>query len=106
RHADAIIVAEYTQVEMTRIAGKPVKEVYIGKAIQEASVLLNRAIKQDASIYEHDVTKDHQEEEETRTGFYKHLMNGVSNMLPFVVGGGILIVLSFFCGMDLADPNS
>lgn len=105
-HADAIIVAADTQVEMARFAGKPVIEVSVGKAIHEASVLLNRAIKQDAPIYEHDVTKDHQEEEETRTGFYKHLMNGVSNMLPFVVGGGILIALSFFWGIDSADPNS
>ena len=43
---------------------------------------------------------------ETKSGFYKHLMNGVSNMLPFVVGGGILIALSFFWGINSSDPDS
>ena len=40
-----------------------------------------------------------------KTGFYKHLMSGVSNMLPFVVGGGILIAISFMFGIKSADPN-
>ncbi|MFP3423026.1 PTS fructose transporter subunit IIA, partial [Bacillus sp. SIMBA_161] len=56
--------------------------------------------------YKHDRTKDADAGTEPKSGFYKHLMNGVSNMLPFVVGGGILIALSFFWGINAADPNS
>src|SRR5699024_4668691 len=50
-------------------------------------------------------TEDAPAEKESRNGFYKHLMSGVSNMLPFVVGGGILIALSFFWGIESANPD-
>ena len=45
------------------------------------------------------------QEKEKRTGFYKHLMNGVSNMLPFVVGGGILIAISFMFGIEANNQH-
>ncbi|WP_106495060.1 PTS fructose transporter subunit IIABC [Lentibacillus sp. Marseille-P4043] len=104
--ADAIIVAADTKVEMERFSGKPVIETGVGKAIHEANDLLNRAINQDAPIYQGEGTKVKSTDKEQKSGFYKHLMNGVSNMLPFVVGGGILIALSFFWGINSADPNS
>ena len=97
--ADAIIVAADTKVEMARFNGKPVIQTKVGKAIYETEELLNRAIIIDAPIYKHDKSKDDSDTSETKGGFYKHLMNGVSNMLPFVVGGGILIALSFFWGL-------
>lgn len=104
--ADAIIVAADTKVEMARFAGKPVIQTAVGKAIYETDNLLNRAVDGDAPIYKHDKSKDEASGGDAKGGFYKHLMNGVSNMLPFVVGGGILIALSFFWGIDASDPSS
>ncbi len=104
--ADAIIVAADTKVEMARFDGKPVIQTQVGKAIYETDQLLDRAVAKDAPVYKHDRTKDADAGTEPKSGFYKHLMNGVSNMLPFVVGGGILIALSFFWGINAADPNS
>ena len=104
--ADTIIVAADTKVEMARFDGKHVIQVPVGKAIHETTDLLDRAIKQDAPIYKQETSKEDTAGTESRNGFYKHLMNGVSNMLPFVVGGGILIAISFFWGIESADPNS
>ena len=104
--ADAIIVAADTKVEMARFNGKPVIQIPVGKAIYETEAILNRAIQKDAPIYAHDSSKDDAGQTESGGGFYKHLMNGVSNMLPFVVGGGILIALSFFWGIEASDPSS
>ena len=104
--ADAIIVAADTKVEMARFNGKPVIQIPVGKAIYEAEQLITRAVNLDAPIYKHDGSKDDTEKSESRGGFYKHLMNGVSNMLPFVVGGGILIALSFFWGIESGNPDS
>ena len=103
--ADAIIVAADTKVEMARFDGKPVIQTAVGKAIYETDVLLDRAVRKDAPIYKHDKSKDDSAADESKGGFYKHLMNGVSNMLPFVVGGGILIALSFFWGINASDPT-
>ncbi|WP_422123255.1 fructose-specific PTS transporter subunit EIIC [Planococcus sp. X10-3] len=103
--ADAIIVAADTKVEMARFDGKPVIQTAVGKAIYETDALLDRAVRKDAPIYKHDKSKDDAAADETKGGFYKHLMNGVSNMLPFVVGGGILIALSFFWGINASDPT-
>lgn len=104
--ADAIIVAADTKVEMARFEGKHVIQVPVGKAIHEAEQLLNRALKQDAPIYKDEQGNSSDSDSEPRSGIYKHLMNGVSNMLPFVVGGGILIAISFFWGIDASDPDS
>ncbi|NYF25352.1 PTS fructose transporter subunit IIABC [Sporosarcina sp. JAI121] len=104
--ADAIIVAADTKVEMARFNGKPVIQTKVGKAIYETEQLLNRAILKDAPIFKYDKSKDDTDNSETKSGIYKHLMNGVSNMLPFVVGGGILIALSFFWGINSSDPTS
>ena len=49
--------------------------------------------------------KKQSDQKGSRNGFYKHLMNGVSNMLPFVVGGGILIAISFMFGYNSANPD-
>ncbi|MFU0790390.1 MAG: PTS fructose transporter subunit IIABC [Virgibacillus proomii] len=104
--ADTIIVAADTKVEMGRFNGKPVIQVPVGKAIHEAKDLLQRAIQKDAPIYRAEQTKDIAKDSGIKNGFYKHLMNGVSNMLPFVVGGGILIALSFFWGIESSNPDS
>lgn len=106
READAIIVAADTKVEMARFSGKLVIETKVGKAIHETEELLNRAVNKEAPLYKHDKAKEDDTGSESKGGFYKHLMNGVSNMLPFVVGGGILIALSFFWGIESSDPTS
>ena len=104
--ADAIIVAADTKVEMARFNGKPVIQTKVGKAIHETDNLLNSAISGGAHIYRHESSKEDSADSESKNGFYKHLMNGVSNMLPFVVGGGILIALSFFWGINSSNPDS
>ena len=99
--ADAIIVAADTKVDMEPFNGKPVIEVPVAKAIHEPKELINKAVNKDAPVYQGGGSNEQASEEKgQRKGFYKHLMNGVSNMLPFVVGGGILIAISFFFGIE------
>jgi fructose PTS system EIIBC or EIIC component len=108
-NAAAIIVAADTKVEMNRFKGKPVIEVPVAEAIRRPEELLNQAMKQDAPLYkggEQEKESNGGTEKKQKTGFYKHLMNGVSNMLPFVVGGGILIAISFLFGIQSANPDS
>jgi PTS system fructose-specific IIC component len=98
--ATAIIVAADKQVEMNRFAGKHVIQVPVADGIRKTEILLNRAVKQDAPIFKgvKEDGKAESVEKEKGLGIYKHLMSGVSNMLPFVVGGGILIALAFMFG--------
>ncbi|SFJ24747.1 PTS fructose transporter subunit IIABC [Thermoflavimicrobium dichotomicum] len=106
--AVAIIVAADKQVEMERFRGKHVIQVPVAEAIHKPQELIERALNQDAPIYQGsdpDAAQSDQNQRRQRTGFYKHLMNGVSYMLPFVVGGGILIAISFIFGIKASDPN-
>ncbi|ASS99391.1 PTS fructose transporter subunit IIA [Geobacillus thermocatenulatus] len=104
--ATAIIVAADKQVEMDRFDGKHVIQVPVARAIREPEKLIEQALRQDAPIYRASgAARDSVGAAKPRIGFYKHLMNGVSNMLPFVVGGGILIALSFTFGIKAFDPN-
>ncbi|PEC23174.1 PTS fructose transporter subunit IIABC [Bacillus cereus] len=98
--ATAIIVAADKQVEMNRFAGKHVIQVPVADGIRKTEILLNRAVKQDTPIFKgvKEDGKAGSAEKEKGLGIYKHLMSGVSNMLPFVVGGGILIALAFMFG--------
>ncbi|TDL50244.1 PTS fructose transporter subunit IIC [Paenibacillus dendritiformis] len=97
--ATAVIVAADKQVEMNRFAGKHVIQVPVADGIRKTGQLIERALKQDAPVYRASGEKTEQKEGSGgKRGVYKHLMNGVSNMLPFVVGGGILIALSFLVG--------
>jgi PTS system fructose-specific IIC component len=106
--ADAIIVAADKQVEMERFNGKPVIQVPVAQAIRKPQDLIQQALDQDAPVYKSNGQTQSNEKNESksgRSGFYKHLMSGVSNMLPFVVGGGILIAISFIFGIKAFDPN-
>ncbi|ARC32089.1 MULTISPECIES: PTS fructose transporter subunit IIABC [Bacillus] len=105
--ATAIIVAADKQVEVNRFAGKHVIQVPVADGIRKTEKLLNRAVKQDAPIFKgvKENGKSESIEKEKGLGIYKHLMSGVSNMLPFVVGGGILIALAFsFGGIKAEGP--
>ncbi|CAH0143264.1 PTS system fructose-specific EIIABC component [Peribacillus sp. Bi96] len=106
--ADAIIVAADKQVEMDRFNGKHVIIVPVAHGIRKTEELLTRALNQDAPVFNGNGNRNDKSDEGDSSkgglGIYKHLMNGVSNMLPFVVGGGILVALSFFFGIEAADP--
>jgi PTS system fructose-specific IIC component len=106
KRATAIIVAADKQVEMDRFHGKHVIQVPVADGIHKAETLIRRALKQDTPVYQgHQEAKGADKKAPSSFGFYKHLMNGVSNMLPFVVGGGIFIALSFvFGGIDAKGP--
>lgn len=107
--ATAIIVAADKQVEMARFKGKHVIQVPVAQGIRRPQELIEQALRQDAPIYQGDSNSQTEQSAEggtkERRGFYKHLMSGVSNMLPFVVGGGILIAISFLFGIHASDPN-
>ncbi|WP_409288422.1 fructose-specific PTS transporter subunit EIIC [Peribacillus sp. SCS-37] len=105
--AAAIIVAADKQVEMDRFNGKPVIIVPVAQGIRKPQELIDRALRQDAPIYKGSGSpgKESKSGGSMGSGIYKHLMNGVSNMLPFVVGGGILIALSFLFGINSANPD-
>ena len=95
-NATCIIVAADKNVEMARFNGKKVIITKVANGIHKADELVERASKGDAPIYNHsgDVVSNNENESIGRK-IYKHLMNGVSNMLPFVVAGGILIAVAF-----------
>lgn len=104
--AAAIIVAADKQVEMSRFEGKKLIQVPVAQAIKKPEELLNKGLSGDAAVYHHSGNdKNVSASKNERTGFYKHLMNGVSNMLPFVVGGGILIAICFMFGIKAFEPN-
>lgn len=97
--ATAVIAAVGKKVEMNRFKGKRVLERPVADGINKAEELITKAVKQEAPLYQGDSTDAVVEEEYEKTsGFaslYKDLMNGISHMLPFVVGGGILLAISF-----------
>lgn len=103
--ASAIIVAADKQVEMARFEGKKVIQVPVVQAMKKPEELINKALAGDASTYHHIGGNKEDTGVKQRSGFYKHLMNGVSNMLPFVVGGGILIAICFMFGIKSFDPK-
>lgn len=97
-NATTIIVAADKKVDMARFNGKKVIITKVANGIHKAEELITKAVNGDAPLYNHGEGVDSSEEVENETTFrkvYKHLMNGVSNMLPFVVSGGILIALAF-----------
>jgi len=109
READAIIVACDKNVDMDRFNGKPVIEVSVTEGINKAEELIKRCIAGDVHIRKGDVFANKGEDEsDVSIGhqIYKHLMNGVSHMLPLVVAGGVLIAISFLWGIYSADPTS
>ena len=98
--ADCIIVAADAKVPMERFDGKKVIECQVSDGISKADQLIERAINEDAPIY-HAAAGSQSSASSARSGgnvghkIYTQLMNGVSHMLPLVVGGGILIAIAF-----------
>jgi len=100
--AHAIIIAAATDVNEQRFAGKPVVKASLADAIKDAGRLIDEAMAQKPSVQESisKVETIKAERSAARTGMYKHLMNGVSHMLPLVVAGGLIIALSFVFGIE------
>ena len=108
KNAKGIIVAADKNVAMERFAGKNVDIVGVKEAIKNPEQLIRNAVNQTAPIYQSNndaSTSNNRFAKKPKTGVYKHLMSGVSNMLPFVVGGGILIAFSFMFGINASNPN-
>lgn len=96
--ADGIIIAADKSVEMNRFDGKRVISVPVSDGIHKPKELIEKIKNGEAPVYRHSGAKVEQsglEKESFGRQIYKHLMNGVSHMLPFVVAGGILIALAF-----------
>ncbi len=108
--ADGIIVAADTKVPMERFAGKPVIQCKVADGISKAEELLNKAVSGNIPLYKADKAEDISGGEEGKDSvghrIYTHLMNGVSHMLPFVVGGGILIAIAFLIDGFAVDLNA
>ncbi len=107
--ADCIIVAADTQVPMERFHGKPVIQCKVADGISKAEELLTKATSGKAALYHGEGNVEESDSEEKDSlghQIYKNLMNGVSHMLPFVVGGGILIAIAFLIDGFAVDLNA
>src|SRR3989442_804626 len=104
--ADAVIIAADTKVDMSRFASKPRYETSTHTAIKDGQALVKEALAQAVSSpaqagktdYMAEVQSAKAERSRSRSGPYKHLLTGVSYMIPFVVSGGIMIALGFAVG--------
>ena len=109
QEADAIIVACDKNVDLERFNGKPVLEVPVADGISKAKELIQRCLDGNVHVRQGSgVQRQAAPEEELSIGrqIYKHLMNGVSHMLPLVVAGGVLTAISFLWGIYSFDPES
>lgn len=116
-HADMVIIASDKFVEMARFNGKPMIRASVGHGVKKANELIARALAGQEEVYRHELTdaaspadggseKSAVDKESFGRLLYKSLMSGVSNMLPFVVAGGVLIAVSFFWGIYSFDPTN
>lgn len=98
RRAKGVIIAADKNVEMARFDGKPVLQRPVSDGIRKPEELIRKALNGDAPIYRSaggGAESEKGEKAGIGSGIYKNLMNGISHMLPFVVGGGILLAISF-----------
>ena len=108
KNAAGVIIAADKAVDMTRFNGKPLVSRPVAAAIKQPEELINLILEGKASAYtasEGAATVESSEKLSLGKAFYKHLMSGVSQMLPFVIGGGILIALAFLVDNLLGVPN-
>ncbi len=108
--ADGIIVAADTNVPMDRFDGKPLIECQVSHGINKADELIDMIVEGKAEIYKAAAPAKKSNSQSMSGGvghtLYKHLMNGVSHMLAFVVGGGILIAIAFLIDGLCIDLNA
>ncbi|EJZ71458.1 PTS fructose transporter subunit IIABC [Lachnoanaerobaculum sp. OBRC5-5] len=106
--AVGIIVAADKKVEIARFDGHPTLFTKVADGINKPKELIQTVLDGNAAVYHHSGEKSSSESTEGESvgrKIYKYLMEGVSNMLPFVVAGGILIALSFFWGINAFNPE-
>ena len=106
--ADAIIVASDKSVDLDRFNGKPVLEVSVGDGVSKAEELVQACLDGKVPVRRGAVIQNLNpgQNQNAARQIYKHLMNGVSHMLPLVVAGGVLIAISFLWGIYSFDPAS
>lgn len=100
RRASGVIIAADKNVELARFAGKPLLQRPVSDGIRKPEELISKALKGDAPVYRSEGAARSTDAPEAQSAgigskIYKDLMNGISHMLPFVVGGGILLAVSF-----------
>ncbi|MDW8750258.1 fructose-specific PTS transporter subunit EIIC [Streptococcus suis] len=108
KNAAGVIIAADKAVDMPRFNGKPLVSRPVAAGIKQAEELINIILDGKASAYtatEGVATVESSEKLSLGKAFYKHLMSGVSQMLPFVIGGGILIALAFLFDNLLGVPS-
>lgn len=107
--AAGIIVAADKKVDVARFDGHPTIMTKVADGINKPKELIQQILDGKAPIYHHQgggaEAEENTESESIGRRAYKHLMEGVSNMLPFVVAGGILIAISFMWGITAFDPK-
>lgn len=103
--ADVVIIASSVKVPKERFVGKKVLEVGVQEAIKDAKGLFDQAKKAQVTSAVENIAEIKAERKEKTTGAYKHLLTGVSFMIPFVVAGGISIAISFIWGYKAYDPT-
>lgn len=106
--ADGIIIAADKNVDMARFEGKRVVMATVSEGIQKGEELIKRAVSGEPAVYHYTGSSASESNDGEGVGrsIYKHLMNGVSHMLPFVIGGGILIALAFLFDDFSIDPSN
>ncbi|REI27779.1 PTS fructose transporter subunit IIC [Staphylococcus felis] len=108
--ATGVIVAADVHVEMNRFDGKNVIQVPVADGIKRPEDLINQALDTSRHPFKADNQHQQQERQSEKLGIgqtiYKHLMNGVSNMLPLVIAGGILMAIVFMIHPDSMKPES
>jgi len=106
KEADAVILAIDTKIDKSRFTGYPVVETSVKEAIKDAKGLIERALKVEApNASEKRPEESAATAKKQKTGLYKHLMTGVSFMIPFVVAGGLLIAFSFAFGINASKEE-
>ena len=108
KNAKAIIIAADTKVDLSRFNGKKLIKTGVSDGISKPQELINKALSADAPIYKTNKASEDSDDENESLGrkIYKSLMNGVTHMLPFVVGGGILIAIAFLLDDYSIDPSN
>ena len=109
KNAKAVIIAADKAVEMNRFDGKPLINRPVADGIRKTEELINLALSGNAEIYKAanggGTAESSNEKLSLGGAFYKHLMSGVSQMLPFVIGGGIMIAIAFLLDQILGVPK-
>lgn len=109
KKAKAVIIAADKAVEMDRFDGKPLINRPVADGIRKTEELINLALSGNAEVYKAAnggaVAASSNEKLSLGGAFYKHLMSGVSQMLPFVIGGGIMIAIAFLLDQILGVPQ-